>query len=325
MALKEVGPMEPIKTHMQIPRGELIAPGHSACQGCGHFIIVRHLLKASGPNTIVVNPTGCLEVVTTVFPYTSWKVPWIHVAFENGGAVASGVEAAIKSLQRKGILPKDEQINVVVFAGDGGTVDIGFQSLSGLLERGHKVVYVLLDNEAYMNTGIQRSGSTPFGAWTTTTPVGKKWKGEWRVRKDMIQIAVAHHIPYAATINPAYPVDMYNKMVKALKAEGPAFLHAYSPCPTGWRFDPSLTIEVARMAVLTGYWILYEYDHGNYRVTQPVLKRKPVREFIKMQGRFRHMTEEQIKKLQEIIDQQVAFINKLVGKEVIGPVVEESK
>ncbi len=309
-----------IRTHFQIPRKELFAPGHSACQGCGHTIITRHVLKAAGENTIVVTPTGCLEVISSVFPYTSWGVPWIHVAFENAGAVASGVEAAIKALTRKGVLK--EKPNILVLAGDGGTVDIGFQSFSGMLERGHKVVYILLDNEAYMNTGIQRSGSTPYGAWTTTTPVGKKWKGEWRPRlkKDMTAIAIAHHIPYVATASPSHIVDLYNKVKKALEVDGPAFIHVISPCPTGWKFDPSKTIEVARLAVQTAYWVLYEYDHGEYRVTLKMRKRKPVREFLKIQGRFRHMTEEQIKKFQELIDKHVEEINKLVGEEVIGPV-----
>jgi pyruvate ferredoxin oxidoreductase beta subunit len=219
------------KTLWDIPREENFAPGHLACPGCGAALILRHLMKVVGKDAIIVQATGCMEVVTTPYPRTAWKNPWLHIAFENAGAAASGVEAAIKVLQRKGVIDPNRRIKVVAIAGDGGTVDIGLQSFSGMLERGHDVMYVLYDNEAYMNTGIQRSGATPFGAWTTTTPVGKKLRGEWRPRlkKDMIGIALAHRITYIATVSPAYPQDMLEKFRKAYETRGPSFIHALSP------------------------------------------------------------------------------------------------
>ncbi|MEM2376444.1 MAG: thiamine pyrophosphate-dependent enzyme, partial [Sulfolobales archaeon] len=206
--------------------------------------------------------------------------------------------------------------------GDGGTFDIGFQALSGMLERGDNVLYICYDNEAYMNTGIQRSGATPMGAWTTTTPVGKVWRGEWRPkkRKDLIAIGIAHNIPYAATANPAFPVDLYAKVKKALSIKGPKLMHVLSSCVPGWRIEPEKSMEVAKLAVLTGLWINYEYENGTYRVTTPVPKRKPVKEYLRLQGRFRHLTDEDIKKIQELVDAEVERINKLVGKQVIGPV-----
>jgi len=302
------------------PREERFVSGHRLCAGCTIGPVMRLLMKIAGKDAIIVNATGCLEVSSTPYPYTSWRNPWIHVAFENAGAVASGIEAAIKMLKKKGMLDKD--IKVIAIAGDGGTVDIGLQALSGMLERGHKVMYVLYDNEAYMNTGIQRSGATPYGAWTTTTPAGKVWRGEWRPKKDIDAIVAAHRVPYVATASPAYPIDLANKFKKALDYlnEGPTFVHVLIPCTTGWRFDPALGITLARLAVETGMWILYEIDHGTFRVTYPVKKRKPVKEYLKPQGRFRHLTEEEIEKIQKLVDQEVERINKIVGKEVIGPV-----
>ncbi len=310
------------KTLPQIPRTELFAPGHGLCAGCTAGTIVRHLLKAAGPNTILVEATGCVEVSTTLYPYTSWRIPWLHLAFENASAAASGVEAAIKVLKRKGYIDPDKPINIIVLGGDGGTYDIGFQSLSGMLERGHKVMYVLYDNEAYMNTGIQRSGSTPKYAWTTTTPAGKVWPGNLRNKKPIAEIVAAHRIPYVATANPAYPLDMLNKFKRGLEVEGPSFIHVIQPCPTGWRFDPRYGIKIARLATETGMWINWELDHGEFDVTVPVKRRKPVREYLKMQGRFKHLTEEHIREIQRMVDEEVERINKLVGREVIGPVEE---
>ncbi|RLG86650.1 MAG: pyruvate synthase subunit beta [Thermoprotei archaeon] len=310
------------RTVFDIPREEYFAPGHGLCAGCAAGVIMKILTKVAGPNTIIVNATGCVEVATTMFPYTSWKVPWLHVAFENAAAAASGVEAAIKVLKRKGVIDPNKRINVVVVAGDGGTYDIGFQALSGMLERGHNVMYVLYDNEAYMNTGIQRSGGTPKYAWTTTTPVGKVWKGEWRPKKPIADIVAAHRIPYVATASPSHVIDMMNKFRKGLDIEGPTFIHVLQPCTTGWRFDPRYGITIARLAVLTGMWILWEMEHGEFRVTVPVPKRKPVREYLKLQGRFRHLSEEQIEEIQRMVDEEVERINKLVGRTVIGPVEE---
>jgi len=277
---------KPIKTLKDIPRKELFAPGHRLCAGCGIPQVVRFVMKAVPDPKVVVNATGCLEVATTIFPYTSWKVPWVHNAFENAAATASGVEAAIKTLAKK---YGKKGYKVVVFGGDGGTFDIGFQSLSGMLERGHDIMYICYDNEAYMNTGIQRSGATPKGAHTTTSPAGRVIPGKQEKKKDLIRIAIAHGIKYAATMNPAYPVDMYNKIVKAANTSGPTVLHYFTPCPTGWYFDPSRSIEVARLAVQTRIWPLYEYDHGKIRITVPVKKPKPVEDYFKLQGRFRHL------------------------------------
>ena len=311
-----------IPTIWDIPREELFAPGHRMCQGCGAAILMRHITKALGKDAIIVEATGCVEVTTTVYPQTAWKHPWLHIAFENAAAGASGVDAAIKALKRKGVIPEDKKIKVVALGGDGGTFDIGLQALSGMLERRHNVLYIVYDNEAYMNTGIQRSGATPYKAWTTTTPVGKVWRGEWRPKKDIMGIVLAHRVPYAATVNPAYITDLYMKVRKAVEIEGPTFIHAFSPCTPGWRIDPALTVTIARLAVQTGVWINYEVENGDFRVTTPVPRRKPVREYLKLQGRFRHLTEEEIAEIQRMVDEEVERINKLVGKTVIGPVVK---
>lgn len=308
-----------IKTVWDIPKDELLAGGHSLCAGCVASTIVRHLLKVAGPNTIVVNATGCVEVSTTAFPYTAWRVPWIHVAFENAAAVASGIESAIKALKLKGVIDPSEEINIIALGGDGGTLDIGLQALSGMMERGHKVMYVLYDNEAYMNTGIQRSSGTPFGAWTTTTPVTRRIRGEWRNKKDIFNIAIAHGLKYVAAANPAYPTDMDTKFKKGLATEGPSFVHVIMPCTTGWRFEPRYGITISKLATETAMWINYEYDNGKLDVTVPVKKRKHVREYLKMQGRFSHLTDIEIEMIQEMVNKRVEEVNKLVGREVIGP------
>jgi len=311
--------LEKIKTLWDIPKEEHLVGGHSLCAGCTAATIVRHLLKVAGKNTIVVNATGCVEVSTTSFPYTAWRVPWLHVAFENAGAVSSGVESAINALKIKGEIPVEKEINVIAIAGDGGSFDIGFQALSGLMERGHKVMFVIYDNEAYMNTGIQRSGATPFAAWTTTTPVTRRIRGEWRNKKDMFDIAIAHGIDYVATANPAYPVDMDSKFQKGLSKDGPSLVHVIMPCTTGWRFEPKYGITIAKLATETAVWVNMEYDVGNFSVTVPVKKRKHVREYLKLQGRYSHLSETEIELIQEQIDRKVEEINKRAGKEVIGP------
>ncbi len=303
-----------------LPKEELLAPGHRMCQGCGAAIVMRHLLKALGKDVIIAHATGCVEVTTTLYPETAWRVPWIHVAFENAAAVASGIEAAIKVLKRKGAIDSSRKIKVVAIGGDGGTVDIGLQALSGMLERGHNVLYVLYDNEAYMNTGIQRSGATPMYAWTTTTPAGKVWRGEWRRKKDIISIVRAHGVPYVASVNFAYITDFYAKIKKAAEIEGPTFIHAYAPCVPGWRYEPHLTVKIAKLAVQTGFWVNYEIEKGVLKITTPVPKRLPVEEYLKLQGRFGHLTKEEIEAVQRIVDEDVDYINKLVGATVIGPV-----
>jgi pyruvate ferredoxin oxidoreductase beta subunit len=313
--------MQPFyKTLADFPKEEYFTSGHRLCAGCPHGILSRFVTKVAGKDCIIISPTGCLEVATSIFPETAWRVPWTHVAFENAAAVASGVESAIKALKNKGTINKNREISIIVLAGDGATADIGIQALSGMMDREHKVLYICQDNEAYMNTGIQRSGSTPLGAWATTSPVGKILKGKTQPKKDMIGIAVAHNIPYVASGIISHWVDLLNKIKKGINTEGPAYINVLSPCPTGWRFDPSLTVEIGKLAVQTGMWILYEVQDGKMTVTTKVPKRKKVEEYLKMQGRFRHLTGEDIRKIQEQVNKYVAEVNKLVGTEAIGPV-----
>jgi len=304
-------------------RPDLLMPGHRACAGCGAAIAYRQILKAVRGPTIATNATGCMEVVTTIYPYTSWRIPWIHTAFENAAANAAGIEAALKVLRRKGRL-KYEHVDVIAFAGDGGTYDIGIQALSGAAERGHDFLYVLYDNEAYMNTGIQRSGGTPHGASTTTSPAGQVIPGKPEYKKPIADIMVAHDIPYVATASPAYWRDLIIKARKGLEAEGPAFLHVLAPCPRGWRFDPSKTIEIARLAVETCVFPLWEAVDGEYALSGPskviALKperKKPVREYLKAQGRFRHLFtpkfEHIIDEIQRIVDRRWERLLKKCG------------
>jgi pyruvate ferredoxin oxidoreductase beta subunit len=287
----------------QLGKEELFAQGHRGCAGCGETIATRLLGKAIGKDMIVITATGCLEIISSVYPQTAWRVPWFHVAFENAAAVASGVEAALKAQMRKGKrLP--EKIHVIGLAGDGGTYDIGLQALSGALEREHDFLFVCFDNEAYMNTGIQRSGSTPYGAWTTTTPPGKCSIGEDHWKKNLPAIVAAHNIPYVATACITYPLDLVSKLRKGAAVNGPAYVQVLTPCPTGWRFDSNLTIEVGRLAVQTGYYPLYEIEDGKLHVTIKIPERKPVIEFLKVQGRFRHLKEKEIANFQRFVDAQ---------------------
>jgi pyruvate ferredoxin oxidoreductase beta subunit len=282
---------------MEIPEEELLAPGHRGCAGCGATIGVRLALKALGRNTVAISCTGCLEVITTPFPETAWEIPWVHVAFENAGAVASGVQCALKAQGKT-------DINVVAFAGDGGTADIGMQALSGAMERGHDLIYICYDNEAYMNTGVQRSGSTPFGASTTTSPSGKESFGENRPKKNMPLIVAAHGVPYVATASISYPEDFMKKVKKAAEIEGPAYIHLNQPCTTGWGYDPSKTIELGRLAVETGFLALYEIENGEYKLTYKPQDKKPVSEFLNAQKRFKHLSNEEKEKIQEYVDSQ---------------------
>lgn len=289
------------KSIKEIPREEYFSHGHRACPGCGAALVARYVLKAVGKDVVMVSVTGCLEVVSSPHPQTAWRVPWLHVAFENAASVASGIEAAYKALMRKGKIPKKE-INVVAMAGDGGTADIGIQALSGALERGHDFLYVCYDNEAYMNTGIQRSGATPYGASTTTGPAGKFSIGNITWKKDLPGIAAAHHIPYVATASVGFPLDLMNKVAKGVKVKGPAYIHCLCPCPPGWGFSSDLTIELGKLAVFTGLWPLYEIEDGKFKLTVRVGKRKPVTEYLKLQGRFKHLKEKEIAYIQERAD-----------------------
>ncbi len=292
----------------QFPREEYLVSGHRGCAGCGASILVRQALKALGKDTFVANATGCLEVMTTPYPETAWNVPWIHVAFENAAAVASGMEAAVKILKKKGRKFQDRKINVVAFGGDGGTSDIGFQALSGAMERGHNMIYIMYDNEAYMNTGIQRSSSTPLMASTTTSPAGSVIRGEDQPKKDMPMIIAAHGVPYVATACLSYPEDFMNKVKKASEIEGPAFIHIFQPCTTGWKYNPKDTVKIGRLAVETGVFPLYEIEKGEFKITYKPSQKKPLIEYLKPQKRYRHLTEDDIKMLQKAIDEKCKLL-----------------
>jgi pyruvate ferredoxin oxidoreductase beta subunit len=277
------------------------APGHRACTGCGEALAMRMAFKALGNNVIVANATGCMEIVASQLPQTSWHLPWIHTLFENTAAVASGIESGYKAMKRKGVAVP-ENTKVVAVGGDGGTLDIGLQALSGAMERGHDFTYICFDNEAYMNTGIQRSSATPFGAVTTTSPAGKKSFGQFAWKKNMPAIAVAHNIPYVATATHSHPFDLMEKVKRAVDTPGPAYVHILSVCPTGWRSATNTVIKQARMAVETGMFPLYEVIDGRYRMSLDLPKLKPVREYLKMQGRFRHLSDDIIAQIQARVE-----------------------
>jgi len=298
----------------QVTTEEYLAPGHRACIGCGEALAMRLAFKALGPDSIVVCATGCMEIISSQLPWTSWRVPWIHTIFENTAAVASGIEAGLKIMKQKGRKP-DKKINVVANAGDGGTSDIGLQALSGALERGHDFLYICWDNEAYMNTGIQRSSATPYGASTTTAPAGKRSIGQVTWKKNMPAIAAAHNIPYVATACPSYPFDLMEKVAKGAAVDGPAYVHIFSVCPTGWRCPTDQTIEIGRLAVQTGVFPLYEIEDGKYKLNVNVAKRKPVEEYLKPQGRFRHLSEKDIKYIQDRVDKEYAGLMEKVQKD----------
>jgi len=294
-----------------VSQKEYFVPGHRACQGCAEALAVRLVAKALGRNNVIACATGCMEIVSSPLPLTSWNVPWMHVAFENAAAVASGIEAGLKVMMRKGKIPH-KRINVMAMAGDGGTSDIGLQALSGAMERGHDFVYVCFDNEAYMNTGIQRSSSTPFGASTTTSPAGTVVPGQTTWKKNMPEIAAAHNIPYVATACSSYPFDLMEKVKKAAEIEGPAYVHILSVCPTGWRLPPQLAIHAGRLAVETGMFPLYEVEHGRYRLTVDLTELRPIEEYLKIQGRFRHLTPEMIELIQQRVQEDYEKLKKKV-------------
>ncbi|MGC9976400.1 MAG: 3-methyl-2-oxobutanoate dehydrogenase subunit beta [Syntrophales bacterium] len=272
---------------------EYMYPGHVGCPGCGAVIAMRFTLKALGDKTIIVLPACCWSIIAGAYPQSTLKVPVIHSAFETGGAVASGVRAA---LDMKG----DVETTVVTWAGDGGTFDIGFQALSGAVERNEDFIYVCYDNEAYMNTGVQRSSSTPYGAWTTTTP-GQDWK-KMR-KKNIVEALVAHRIPYAATANIAFPEDLVRKVQKAKGLKGSKFIHIYASCPTGWRIPSEMSVKIARMAVQTNIFPLYEVEDGIKYTINYKPKEYLVREYFKLQGRFRYLTDRDLDQIQEMVNE----------------------
>jgi len=274
---------------------ELFVQGHRSCAGCGCALAMRYALKAAGKDTIVCNATGCMEVVSSPYPQTSWKVPWIHAAFENAAAVASGVERSLKKLNKKS--------NVLVIAGDGGTFDIGFQALSGAFERGHNITFLCYDNGAYMNTGVQRSGATPKYTATTTTPAGSKVHGKKEFKKDMPFIVAAHGA-YVATANIAYPQDFTKKMQKAIEFNGPSYVQVYAPCVIGWKIPSNITIKISKLAFEAKIYPMYEIENGVLKFTLKPSKDISVVEYLKLQGRFKHMVDDEINDTQNHVNER---------------------
>jgi len=301
------------------PNPDLLTGGHRACAGCTGSNILRQIMLTAGADTVVGFATGCMEVVTTIFPYTAWKTPYIHSAFENVAATISGVETAFRALKKSGELPVErEKMNFIAFGGDGGTYDIGLQALSGAMERGHNMLYVCYDNEAYMNTGIQRSSATPRGAHTSTSPAGKVRQGKEQHRKDLTKIMVAHNIPFVAQATPYHWKDLATKVEKALSIEGPAFLNVLMPCTIGWHFDPAHGIEMAKEAVENNFWPLFEVENGQYHINYKPKKRVPVLDWIKRQGRFRHLfqpgNEHILTEIQQWVDDEWEKLLRLAGE-----------
>jgi pyruvate ferredoxin oxidoreductase beta subunit len=285
---------------------EMLAGGHRLCPGCGAPPIMRLALRAAGAHSVIAIATGCLEVSTTIYPYSAWRNSFIHSAFENSAATISGVEAAYNALSRRGKMAQEYKFFAV--GGDGGTYDIGLQALSGALERGHNFVYICYDNQAYQNTGSQRSSSTPLGSNTTTCPVGLKSYGRSGERKDLTAIAAAHHIPYVAQGTGFHWNDLFQKLTKAFTVKGPAFINVLSPCVPGWKYSSEKTMEYNRLAVDTNFWPLYEVDKGVWRLNKKPKERLPIEEWLKGQGRFRHLFTPQnrhvIEELQAEVDQR---------------------
>jgi len=300
------------------PRASLLSPGHRGCAGCGQMIAARLVADALGPNTIIANATGCLEVVTTPYPQSSWGLPWIHSLFENAAAIASGIRAALDYKEKnKSPLPPFVKggIKVVAQGGDGATFDIGFGLISGMWERGENILYVCYDNEAYMNTGAQASAATPWAANTTTTPTGAATDlsgiGSHFVKKDMLAIAVAHGLKYVAQTTVAYPLDIVKKVKKAAAAEGPSYLQILVPCIPGWEIGPNQTIQLAKLAAATGIYPVVEYINGQLAdVLKTPNERPPVENYLKPQGRFKHLFRDERGK------KQIAYIQKLADKNV---------
>jgi pyruvate ferredoxin oxidoreductase beta subunit len=284
---------------------ELALSGNPACQGCGALLALRHVLKALGKNSILVIPAGCTSIISGFGLKATFNVPVLHMAFAAAPAAASGVSRALKKI---GV----GDVNVVVWAGDGSTFDIGFGSLSGAAERNENILYICNDNEAYMNTGIQKSGATPMGAWTTTTV-----KGREGLKKDLFSIMLDHRVPYVATASPAYPLDLVRKVKKALSIYGFKLIHLFDPCPPGWRHEFNLTIEVAKKAVLSGVWILMEAENGVLKLNPPSStmldkRRLGVKDYLSIQGRFKHLSEEEIAEIQKTVDEYWDYIKKLL-------------
>ena len=295
-----------------------LTPGHRMCAGCGAPPVVRMILRAVKPedHVVVSSATGCLEVSTFIYPYTAWTDSFIHTAFECSAATLSGTEAAYRAMKKQGKLPEEKITKFIAFGGDGGTYDIGLQSLSGAMERRHDMLYVCYDNGAYMNTGIQRSSATPSFADTTTTPAGKVIPGKMQPRKDLTKIMVGHHLPYVAqTLAMGNFKDLYEKSEKAIYTEGPTFLNVMAPCPRGWGYNSEDLMQINKLAADTCYWPLYEVVNGVYKITYKPAKKLPIEEFLRPQKRFRHMfkpgNEWMIEQLQKEVDERWEELLKL--------------
>ena len=302
-----------------------LTSGHRMCAGCGAPAVARMILKALKPedHAVIANATGCMEVSTFIYPYTAWTDSYIHTAFECTAATLSGVEAAYKSMKATNKLPQDVTTKFIAFGGDGGTYDIGLQSLSGAMERGHDMVYVCYDNGAYMNTGIQRSSATPKYADTTTTPAGSKIPGKMQPRKDLAKIMAGHNLPYIAqTAAIGNFKDLYEKAEKAIYTEGPCFMNVLAPCPRGWGYDTADLMQINKLVVDTCYWPLYEVIDGVYKISYKPAKKLPVEDFLKPQKRFRHMfkpgNEWMIEDFQKEVDkrwQELLDLEEMTNKE----------
>jgi len=281
------------KVKLTIPEQEVMSHGHVACLGCGAALAMRYALKALGKKTIMSIPACCWAVIDGPFPYSAAGVPIYHCAFETAASTTSGISHALSQLGK-------DDVTALAWAGDGGTFDIGIQALSGAAERGDNMIYIVYDNEAYMNTGIQRSSSTPHGAWTTTTPVKHYKKGK---KKNIMEIMVAHHIPYCATANIGYPEDFIKKLQKAKDIKGTKFLHLFAPCPTGWKHSPDQTIKISQAATKSNVFPIYEVEDGVYKINKKIKKPVPVSEYLKKQGRFRHLDEKEVDFIQKEVDE----------------------
>ncbi|MEB3789411.1 MAG: pyruvate synthase subunit beta [Desulfurococcales archaeon] len=291
----------------KLPDKKYIMPGNAACPGCPETMGLRYVKMALGDNVVLVIPAGCSSVIQGISPYSGINAPILNIVFAAAASAATGMKAAFETMGR-------DDVHVVVWAGDGGTGDIGFQALSGAAERDEDIIYICVDNEAYMNTGIQRSSLTPYGAWTTTT-----WKGKKEHKKNIPMILISHGVKYVATASVGYPTDFIEKLQRASKIKGFRYIHLLAPCPVGWRFDPALTAKVAQLAVETGLFPLYEYINGEFKLS-PIAKRykdpskrKPIIEYLKLQGRYRHLLDkpEEIKKIEEYIENTWKLIETL--------------
>ncbi len=311
--------LDPIKNIKEAPVDEYYVPGRRTCAGCGPALNYRMVAKSAGENTIFIGPTGCMYVANTSYLCVPWAVPWMHAQITNGGGTGAGVAAAYEARIRKGKY-KGKFPNVIVMSGDGGTSDIGLQSLSGALYRDHDLLYISYDNEAYANTGIQVSPTTPYGARTTFTPPGPvvpEGKKLWP--KDLPRMIIAGHpnVKYVATASIGYGFDLMNKIRKGLNVEGPAYLHVHCPCPKGWGFPANKTIEIAKLAVETGMWSIWEYENGKYTYKKRPRKIKPVSEYLDAQDRFSHLTAEHKAKIQNKVDQKLATLGVEIPAEAV--------